>query len=496
MTSTAPHSRTPLLLLALIFSLAAGIRIYNLSTLGFWTDELGAMSASGGWGLDFVRPPLNRIIDKPLPICTRLADARPVSQIIPNLIRDESHPPVFFLLLRLWRSIFGDSESAVRSLNVIFSLAAIPLLYIAAANTVGTIPALWACLLMAVASPQITFAQEARNYMPAMTLSLAALVCLQRLELRPTTGRAIAFSLALLIMMLTHMFTAGPASAMAICAGTALRGRTRTLAIISISGAAILFLLLWGLPLYHQLPNFHSNYTWLSDSSPGQSTRWLLRIATAPFALVADRSWPIAWAGCAIYFWLPIAFVKRPALRLWILWFVCSLGMIASLDLLRSTAQLGLLRYLLFASPAAYVLIAAAVNGYGQWIAPAALVVTAMFAIPSAYVPGWKTDYKTPDQMVARQLDPTDCVVIGGPDAIADAVMFAAYQHYAPLPETAVVLTEPPDEAVLARLRQSPKVGVIWLWQNGTKIKGFDVHDQVPIPHLGTILIGRFRPPQ
>jgi uncharacterized membrane protein len=494
-TPSISHSRTNLLILGLILALAAVLRIQNLSALGFWTDELGAMSASGGWGLDFVRPPLNRIIDQPLRDCTRLADARPVAQIIPGLIRDESHPPIYFLLQRFWRAMFGDSESAVRSLNVLFSLAAIPLLFFASSRSVGVRPALWACLLMAVASPQITFAQEARNYMPGMTFSLLALVCMQRFQARPTTTGGIAFGVSLLAMMLTHYFTAGAGVAMAIFAATTFQGRSRRMVINSFIIAAILFHLLWGIPLWHQLPNFHSNYTWLADTSPGRLQRWLLRLCTVPVGLIADRSWPIAIAGGITLLWLPIAFVRRPELRLWILWFACSLGLIAGLDLVRSTTLLTLPRYLLFATPAAYVLIAAAIPGRGNWIAPSVAIIAAIFALRSAYIPDWKIDDRTPVQLLARRLRPTDGLVISGPDAVADAVLFGACQHYMPkLPRTCAVLTAPPNATVLERLRQCPRVGVIWLWPDRS-IRGFDIQDQGSVPYMGTILIGSYRSP-
>ncbi len=494
----ATRQRFHFVLLVLILAFAGALRFYSLSTLGLWTDELGAMSASDGWGLQFAMPPVNRVIDPPLPIFTRLTDARPITQIIHGLIKDESHPPVYFILLRFWRSMLGDGESSVRMLNVVFSLISIPLLFYAATRTVGVVPALWACLLMAVASPQITFSQEARNYMPGMTFSLVALVCLLRLESKPSFSRAVAFSIALLVMMLTHYFTAGAGVAMAIHVVTSLRGRTRRFSCGAILTAALVFLLIWGIPLYRQLPNFHSNYAWLSDDSPGHVQRWLLRLCRVPMGLIADSSWSMAAASGFAFLWLPIAFIRQSRLRVWILWLVCCVGLIAGLDLARSTTLLTLPRYLLFATPAAYVLIAAAIRGRWSWVLPSCAVVAAILALPSAYIPPWKTDFRTPVQIMAPRIQPGDALVIIGTDPAADGVMLTAFQHYLPtMPATCAILTRPPDAATLSRLRQCPSMILVRLWPYHPEILPgifVDPRNEISVPYFADFAIGQFSP--
>ena len=82
-------------------------------------------------------------------------------------------------------------------------------LFCAARDSIGSAASLWACLLMAVAEPQIQFAQEARNYMPVVTFSLTAMCSLQQLSRKPGYLAASTLTMSLVAMMLTHYFAAG-----------------------------------------------------------------------------------------------------------------------------------------------------------------------------------------------------------------------------------------------------------------------------------------------
>ena len=500
MIPVATRPRAHLLILALILALAGVLRFFSLSALGFWTDELCTLSCSHGWGLQFDQMPKNQILGS-IPTMTHLADARPFTGIIPAMARDEAHPPLYFLLLRLWEDLLGDSESAVRCLDVLFSLAAICLLYFTARDSIGSTAALVACLLMSVATPQIQFSQEARNYMPVVTFSLLAVLAIVRLKRRASPASATLLVLALLAMMLTHYFAAGVAGGLMIYALTDLRGRSRQYALVAFGIAAAVYLAIWGRFLLNQIPHFQTNYVWIRDDGPGHVMRLLFNLCKLPVRLVGQwPAWPFALPaiciGAVLLLCVPILFIIRPELRLWIFWLIGSLGVIVAVDLIRSTAQLGLLRYSLFATPALYVLIAGAVSrGRWRFLLPGIAIILAMLSLREAYVPPWKIDFQTPVQLLARHLDSADGLIVSGPDPIADGVMFAACQHYMPqMPATSAVLTGPPNAAVLERLRRCKRVAVIWLWKDRS-IPGFDVEEQGPVPYLGNFIVGKFRPP-
>jgi hypothetical protein len=213
--------------------------------------------------------------------------------------------------------------------------------------------------------------------------------------------------------------------------------------------------------------------------------------------LIADSSWPMAAASGIALLWLPLAFIRQPRLRPWILWFVCSVGLIAGLDLARYTTLLTLPRYLLFATPAAYVLIAAAIRGRWSWVLPSCAVIAAILALPSAYIPPWKTDFRTPVEIMAPRIQPGDALVITGADPAADGVMFTAFQHYLPtMPVTCAILTRPPDAVTRSRLSQCPQMILVRLWPYHPEILpgiSVDLRNEIFIPYFADFAIGQLR---
>jgi mannosyltransferase len=93
---------------------------------------------------------------------------------------DDNHPPLYFLLLKVWLWIFGDSLAALRSLSVISSVIALYLLYRlvegAMPRSVGYVVMLW-CALSPLSLYQ---AQEARMYAPATVAVLGACLAYRR----------------------------------------------------------------------------------------------------------------------------------------------------------------------------------------------------------------------------------------------------------------------------------------------------------------------------
>src|SRR5205814_8927812 len=81
-------------------------------------------------------------------------------------------PPLYPIALRLWRAIFGEDEADSRALGAFVSVVSILLLFDVARRLHGTSAALWACALMAVASPQIALARTLRGYTFGLMLLL------------------------------------------------------------------------------------------------------------------------------------------------------------------------------------------------------------------------------------------------------------------------------------------------------------------------------------
>lgn len=109
----------------------------------------------------------------------------------PNLLnilwRREANMAFYYGLLRIWLH-FGQGEFFVRSLSAIFSVAAIPVIYLLGKDLLGQRPGLIAAALLSVHAWHIRYAQEARSYSLFFLLALLSSVFYLR-GLRSSTRR-------------------------------------------------------------------------------------------------------------------------------------------------------------------------------------------------------------------------------------------------------------------------------------------------------------------
>lgn len=77
--------------------------------------------------------------------------------------RDEADMVFYYILLRGWL-LLGDSEWLIRSFSVLFGVATLPMLYLAANRLFGKWTALASTALLAVHAFHIRYSQEARSY--------------------------------------------------------------------------------------------------------------------------------------------------------------------------------------------------------------------------------------------------------------------------------------------------------------------------------------------
>ena len=123
---------------------------------------------------------------------------------IPSVLRLDGSPPLYYMLLHVWISVFGNGEGETHGMSVGFALLAIPVAWWAGRALGGT-RAGWMAAIVAALHPFLTYyAQETRMYTLASLLSLVATTCFIRAYTLRDRRFVPAFGVAAVLLAYTH----------------------------------------------------------------------------------------------------------------------------------------------------------------------------------------------------------------------------------------------------------------------------------------------------
>ena len=151
-TSNRAAALHNLLAIWLIVAVAAALRIHNLNWNSLNSDEAFSWSISNKSLLQL------------------LSDS--------FFLRQDPHPPVYWLLLRMWQLLAGSSEVALRWPSAMAGTVFVALTYALGRSLFSRTAALAAAAFSALSAFFVWNSQDARMYTPGGTLALAGLVCL------------------------------------------------------------------------------------------------------------------------------------------------------------------------------------------------------------------------------------------------------------------------------------------------------------------------------
>lgn len=121
---------------------------------------------------------------------------------------DPQHPPLYYVMVRLWAQVFGDSPTGVRSLSALISLLIFPSVYWLCLELFESPVVGWfAMALIAVSPLQLFFAQEARQYSLWMVEILVSSAALLRAIRQENKANWAVYTLTLALGLYTHLFT-------------------------------------------------------------------------------------------------------------------------------------------------------------------------------------------------------------------------------------------------------------------------------------------------
>ncbi len=290
------------------------LRLYGLEDKIVWHDEVatrvlaaGATMAAQMQGLYHGQVmAVSQVLQY-----QQVQQATSVLALIVDLARhDPQHPPLYYLLAKLWVDLWGDSVYALRTLSVLFSALSLPAMYwllreLAASRRAAAL----ALLLMCVSPLFILYGQEAREYALwslALLSSSAALLSALRLSVGPESAARRAWLLygcCLLVAVYTSLSTLSLILVQVLYVACVTRLRwSRALYgfIVSLSTVGLLFLP-WALNLLRNFDAFSASMAWSSVIVIPRTA--VLRI----LSLNVTRNIFDFWPDVVQDQWLPIA---------------------------------------------------------------------------------------------------------------------------------------------------------------------------------------------
>ncbi|MGI8428759.1 MAG: glycosyltransferase family 39 protein [Solirubrobacteraceae bacterium] len=335
---------------------------------------------------------------------------------IPGVLRHDGSPPLFYLLLHVWMSVFGSGESATHALSLVFGLASIPVAMWAGWSLFGRRAGLMAAVLFAFSSFLTEYSQETRMYALMGLLGLLATAGFIHGFVYRRRRYLVLFAVCQALMLYTHawgiFFGIGAAVALipVYRASEDRRGLLRD-GVLAFVGAGILFLP-W-------LPNFiyqatHTAAPWDSSprfGAPVQLSRDLLggdRVAvalliSAVIGLVELGRRAARGTRDATALW---ALIALPAVTLAVAWLASQI------------TPAWVSRY--FAPILGAILLLAAFGlSRARIVGVVALVASVVFlANPSSFAPAYKSDMRDIGGEMAPLLHQNDLVVVAQPEQV------------------------------------------------------------------------------
>ncbi len=271
--------------LLVVLALGWGLRVHRVEVRSLWADE--------GWTVWLTRGP-------------RLSD------VVQAMAADQ-HPPLFFVLFRLWRTVSGQSEFAMRTLSVLIGLVGVAGVYQLGRALFERPSGVLAALVLALSDLHIDLSQEVRHYSLLATLAIFSSLFYVRWWRKPTRANRLAYVGTSAALLYTHYLGVYVLAAQALHMLLSVRPWRRLaqgIGLLGAVGAAFAPWLpvvwaqnsvRWQNPLYFQnaLPNTPATYRAVRTALLGQYEALFVLLALWGLLYVRYRQergeWRVLW---------------------------------------------------------------------------------------------------------------------------------------------------------------------------------------------------------
>jgi uncharacterized membrane protein len=202
------------IILILVFSVV--LRFTNLDHLVYWGDEVYSSLRIFGYTTTQVDQTIaqgNLVAATVLQQFQHLSPDLSINATVQSLIQEDAHlTPLYFVLVRVWVGLFGDSIDNIRRFSACISILILPSLYWLTTELFGRktrIP--WFVLLLSAVSPlQLIFAQEARMYELWLWITIVAAACFLRALRRRTRLSWVIFTVSAIVSLYVDLLAVIP----------------------------------------------------------------------------------------------------------------------------------------------------------------------------------------------------------------------------------------------------------------------------------------------
>lgn len=125
------------------------------------------------------------------------------SYIITQFAPADFHPPLYYLILKVWADMFGSSEFGLRSLSVLWGVVSVWLIAQIATKLFSKTHGIVAALLLACAPLHVYYSQEARMYTMETGLTLLAVLFFVNLIHQQTKRMWLLFTASMILLVYT-----------------------------------------------------------------------------------------------------------------------------------------------------------------------------------------------------------------------------------------------------------------------------------------------------
>lgn len=186
------HLASVQLLVILVLVIGIWFRFVNIDRKVYWSDEtLTSLRVFGHTRAELTQQFDGQVIT--------VEDLQQLQHPMPEkgwgttmtaLMDSAEHPPLYYLLARLWAYGFGSSVAAMRLLPAVISLLALPCIYWLCLELFGSASISWMAMgIIAVSPAHVLYAQEAREYSLWTVLTLlSSAVFLRALRVNNRAG--------------------------------------------------------------------------------------------------------------------------------------------------------------------------------------------------------------------------------------------------------------------------------------------------------------------